>query len=119
MADKKAVVGAVLLVLFSGILLLSNYFGGENFDTGNVPRRVNSDPWRPLVVGTLQVDSIPSGATVTIDGTVKGSTPLELKLRPGSYSLQISRIGYNTRIQNVNVEVAETTFVQTELMPLY
>jgi len=36
MADKKAVVGAVLLVLFSGILLLSNYFGGENFDTGKL-----------------------------------------------------------------------------------
>jgi len=45
--------------------------------------------------GLIDVRSVPSGATVTVDGRFRGETPLELQLAPGrSYRVSLSKAGY-------------------------
>jgi formylglycine-generating enzyme required for sulfatase activity len=45
--------------------------------------------------GLIDVRSVPSGATVTVDGRFRGETPLELELAPGrSYRVGLSKAGY-------------------------
>jgi hypothetical protein len=41
--------------------------------------------------GTLKVTSTPSGAGVWVDGKQEGSTPLEMKLNPGTYRVKVSK----------------------------
>lgn len=45
--------------------------------------------------GSLVVDSMPSGATVLLDGKFIGSSPLTLDLQPGSYKIEITSPGYH------------------------
>lgn len=42
------------------------------------------------------IDSIPEGATVSIDGKPAGTTPLKIELPEGKYSLQIGADGFKT-----------------------
>jgi hypothetical protein len=45
---------------------------------------------KPIVkASTLSVSSVPSSATVFIDGVQKGRTPLKLKLQPDTYKVQV------------------------------
>ena len=46
-------------------------------------------------VQQLTVLTSPAGATVAIDGTPLGVSPLTVELRPGSHSAQVSRRGYS------------------------
>jgi hypothetical protein len=59
-------------------------------------------------VGTLRVESDPTGAEVTLDGTVRGKTPLALTAPGGEHQL-ILRTG--NRVQQLTVSV--TTGAQT------
>jgi hypothetical protein len=45
---------------------------------------------------TLEVESRPRGATVTIDGTVVGTTPLRTEVEPGSHALEVGKPGYRS-----------------------
>lgn len=47
--------------------------------------------------GRLQLSSIPRGASVTVNGSFRGNTPLDLLLTPGrSHTLTLSAPGYRT-----------------------
>ena len=66
-------------------------------------------------------DPLP-GATVVIDGTTQGgSTDMDgyyfiLQVRPGTYTLRVSYVGYtSTVVQNVEVEVDRTTTIDASL----
>lgn len=66
--------------------------------------------------GKLSISSSPSGASVKVDGTYKGTTPLTLeKLRPGSYQVTISAEGYGAQTLSEYVIAGKTT---TCYMPL-
>ena len=43
----------------------------------------------------LKVRSVPKGAKVYIDGALKGTTPLNIKMRLGEYSIRLSNPGYH------------------------
>ena len=46
---------------------------------------------------SLFLESVPTGAAVTIDGEHSGQTPLEdVELEPGQHEIQVSRRGYNS-----------------------
>jgi len=47
--------------------------------------------------GTLFVDSEPRGASVTVGGTERGKTPLEVKLSSGRYDVSLDLAGYKTQ----------------------
>lgn len=57
--------------------------------------------------GSLSVTSEPSGAPVAIDGTARGSTPLEVILAPGTHSVEVGTAP-QARSQPVNVTRGST-----------
>jgi len=68
--------------------------------------------------GTLRVETTPSGATVRIDGTHVGTSPVERSgLIPGSHSVRVSRSGYQTSTQTATVTAGTTTTVRITLTP--
>jgi len=46
------------------------------------------------VVGQVVVETTPAGATVEVDGAVRGTTPVTLSLKPGEYRLAVRLAGY-------------------------
>ncbi len=69
--------------------------------------------------GTLRVETTPSGATVRIDGSNVGTSPVERSgLAPGAHSVQASRSGYQTATQSATVTAGTTTTVHITLTPI-
>ncbi|MEO0079686.1 MAG: PEGA domain-containing protein [candidate division WOR-3 bacterium] len=67
------------------------------------------------VIGSIvNVVSDPAGATVTIDGTERGKTPLEVKeLSPGRHEIEVSKSGYRTYYGSFTIAVQQATVVVT------
>ncbi|HUQ86706.1 MAG TPA: PEGA domain-containing protein [Vicinamibacterales bacterium] len=64
-------------------------------------------PVAPARIGRLLVRSTPSGATVTVDGAVKGVTPLALRdLDVGTRNVTIARRGYVPEDRKVSITKA-------------
>lgn len=57
--------------------------------------------------GSLSVTSEPIGAPVAVDGTARGTTPLELTLTPGTHSVEVGT-GPQARSQPVNITRGST-----------
>ena len=71
-----------------------------------------------LLDGRLNLRSEPTGATVTVDGTFRGQTPLELMLVPGQpHSIEASRAGHEPASQRIRVESGETRDLILSLEP--
>ncbi len=56
-----------------------------------------------LLQGRLELDSTPSGASVEIDGTVKGVTPLSIEVRGGRYALELSKDEYQSQYEKIEI----------------
>ena len=68
------------------------------------------------ITGYISVTSIPSGASVTIDGKSCGTTPCNVTdVLVGSRKVEISKTGYNTYTQNIEVKEGEVANVQAKL----
>lgn len=66
--------------------------------------------------GLLMVSSRPAGATVTIDGTFHGRTPVEVQLRPGrEYQVDLFRPGYSRVRRQVGIVSGEEQRLSVEL----
>jgi serine/threonine-protein kinase len=65
-------------------------------------------------MGSLRVESDPSGAIVTIDGTDRGTTPLVLALPSGRHAATV-RLGDRRRALTVDVATRETVVHHIEL----
>ncbi len=70
-----------------------------------------------LRVGTVIVESEPSGAVVSSDGEKLGVTPLETTLDIGERTLTIARDGYEDAAEQVRVVGGERVAVEIELAP--
>ena len=83
------------------------------------PRPVESEPVRPVAyVGTLSIDSEPSGE-VLINRQVAGRTPMRAEnLRAGSHLIWIEREGYHRWTRVVAVAANRVTRVWADLAPL-
>ncbi len=64
---------------------------------------------------TLKIHSFPA-AEVVIDGVVKGQTPAQLDLAPGSYTLVLRRPGFDERPQRIQVAAGEKASIQQFLI---
>jgi formylglycine-generating enzyme required for sulfatase activity len=70
--------------------------------------------------GRLVLDTRPTGATVSIDGSFHGSTPLTVELASGTdHRVRLSRPGYRTTEQQVTLEAAAEQPLTVELKPEY
>jgi len=74
----------------------------------------------PLIVlrkasGTLMITTVPTGATITIDGNVQPqTTPATINLPPGSYTVIVERNG-KRRADHVEIRNGNTNFVKIPL----
>jgi formylglycine-generating enzyme required for sulfatase activity len=69
--------------------------------------------------GLVTIVSKPAAAGVTVNGTFRGETPLELALTPGTrYDVRISRAGFETARRQVQLRPSEEQSMQVELAPL-
>ncbi len=69
--------------------------------------------------GTLRVRSTPTGATVRVNGSVVGTTNLDLtNVTPGTYTVEVSLAGYQTATQSATVTAGSLTTVQVALTAL-
>ena len=92
-----------------------------------VPKTVPTTvPTVPIVssvsptTGTLSITSSPSGADIYVDGSNWGrTTPTTLSfLIPGSYTIKLSKTGYNNYIASTIVYAGKTTTVNWQLNPI-
>ena len=71
---------------------------------------------RPPAGGALlQVESVPPGATIEIDGRGHGGTPATLSLAPGEHRVRLRRDEYLDAIYQISLAAGQTTAVRAEL----
>jgi formylglycine-generating enzyme required for sulfatase activity len=66
--------------------------------------------------GRLRAESVPSGATVLVNGQFRGRTPLTLSLGPSrTFKVEVSEAGYRTAERSVRLRSGETRSERFEL----
>lgn len=68
-------------------------------------------------VQALLVYSDPPGATLTLDGRPRGTTPFHIVLPPGSYALALTLDGYETMKEDVALPATASRVVDVVLRP--
>ncbi len=58
----------------------------------------------------INIESVPEGASISVDGVDRGSTPMKLSLAPSSYSLTLKKEGFNTLATTLEVAKEGETF---------
>lgn len=91
------------LVVLVGVAVLTSLTLGYRF---------NQKDGRIEQGGILQLNSQPSGATVTINNTPFGSqTPTKLVSRPGDYAITLNRDGYRQWQKTIPIQAGNITWV--------
>jgi len=68
--------------------------------------------------GTLQLTSSPSGATVTVNGQYRGTTPLKVALEPETdHQLTLFYNGYQSARRSLSLSAGEQTDMAVKLQP--
>jgi hypothetical protein len=95
------------------------YSGTATVTAGfQTPVNVVLTPVSPTT-GSLSITSSPSGATVTVDGTGYGLTPVVVSgLSPGSHTLELSLTGYQAYSGTATVTAGVQTPVNVVLTPV-
>lgn len=113
MAKTKNMTFFRVLILFSTFLVVGiiGYFvaliaRGYQFDTGT---------FKFLENGILVVKSDPDGATILVDGNLKGATNTNLKLAPNKYHVEIKKNGYITWSKDLSIKKEEVTQITAHL----
>ena len=69
--------------------------------------------------GSVSVSSTPSGASVYLDGSLKGTTPLTIaRVSVGNHTLRLTKTGYQNYVTTVTVQARKTTTVSATLIPV-
>ena len=69
--------------------------------------------------GLVTIVSRPPAAGVTVNGSYRGETPLELSLTPGTkYEVRITRAGFETARRQLQLRPSEEQSMQVDLAPL-
>ena len=71
------------------------------------------EPAPAIVMGSLLLNTSPSGATVTLGDVAAGKTPMQLRWQPGKYPMRIALDGYDTIKQQVEVKENQSTDLGT------
>ncbi|MGC9360043.1 MAG: DUF5107 domain-containing protein [Anaerolineae bacterium] len=79
------------------------------------PPAVPTPPPSVVAPARVAVLSEPAGAVVSVAGQLRGETPLELELAPGTHEISLSRDGYSTEAASVTVAAGEALTVSREL----
>lgn len=84
-------------------------------DVWNTIYQVLKNKNETVSTGTLVVRSFPPGAMVQIDGISIGKSPIKYLLRPGEHMINISREGYDSINQKIEINAGATYTLRTPL----
>jgi PKD repeat protein len=71
----------------------------------------------PVQNGSIAITSVPNGASVTFDGTYKGTTPVIIPdVVPGNHDIDLTYPGYAPFRQSISVGSSQTTAVNANLV---
>jgi hypothetical protein len=74
-------------------------------------------PTITILPGGITIRTEPSGAEVWVDGTLQGTTPLDLpNVIEGNHSVEIKKEGYEPSVGNITVAGGENTTVEKTLV---
>ncbi|MFA9454057.1 MAG: PEGA domain-containing protein [Candidatus Aminicenantaceae bacterium] len=72
-----------------------------------------------IETGALELSSIPTGAEVFLDNERQGTTPFQIEMDPGSYSVRLVYPEYQDKTEIVQVRPGETTMRVLDLAPSF
>jgi PKD repeat protein len=82
------------------------------------PGAPSSPTASPSATGPLQVTTLPDGAAVTVDGILRGSTPVTVSgLAAGSHTVILARAGYTDYTGTLTIAAGKTTMLNITLVP--
>ncbi len=111
----------IRLELLEGSHSLSLILDGFKAWDGTVETLANEDQVLPMVQlepanAKLQVNSIPRGANVTVNGRYRGQSPVTIALSPGvNYEIGLSKAGYGTTVRKIRLEAAASEEITVDL----
>jgi formylglycine-generating enzyme required for sulfatase activity len=109
------------LELLEGKHSLSLIHDGFKAWDGTVETVANEDQVLPTVQlepanAQLQVNSIPRGANVTVNGRYRGQSPVTIALSPDiNYEIGLSKAGYGTTVRRIRLEAAASEEITVDL----
>jgi len=109
------------LELLEGSHTLSVIADGFSAWDGNIETVANQGQELPLIKlepanAKLQVNSIPRGANVTVNGRYRGQSPISLALSPDiDYQIGLSKAGYGSSVRRVRLAAAASESITVDL----
>lgn len=104
----------------SGYEAQSVFLSGSELPNSNmdvfVTKQVNL---REVPYGTLLISSDPTDASVQVDGSFVGNSPVSVSVPAGSHSVTVSKSGYTTSSTTARVNSGQTTSVSVSLGSTY
>jgi len=86
--------------------------------SGKNPIKTNAEiPFKEKILSTLSFESKPEGASVQVNGVLKGETPLHIKIELGLHSIQISHPGFNDWNAQLDTKEQEEIPLFARLIP--
>jgi formylglycine-generating enzyme required for sulfatase activity len=113
------------LQLMEGTHSLSLFKDGFKAWDGTVVAAANVDQSLPTVQlepanAQLQVNTIPRGANITVNGRYRGQSPVRIPLSPGvDYDIGLSKAGYGTMSRKVRLQAAAIEEITVDLTAKY
>ncbi|MCB1123626.1 MAG: PEGA domain-containing protein, partial [Verrucomicrobiae bacterium] len=95
-------------------------FSNVPAETTSLTQIESEEPEIHIPLGTMAIRSVPSGASVFVNGKSKGHTPLTIdELQFGQYSVEFKLEGYVPQLLDVSLNSEEVENVETQLqLPL-
>lgn len=81
------------------------------------PRETKIEKPRPATMGTLRFDVKPDGATVLVDGVIRGRAPLmaAIELTPGKHVVRVELSGHQTWERKIDIHRGKEATARVEL----
>lgn len=119
--EEKVGVTPLTLELMEGTHTLSVVADGFKAWDGSIETVSNEDQSLPTIQlepanAQLQVNSIPRGANVTVNGRYRGQSPIKLALSPDiDYQIGLSKAGYGSSVRQVRLSAASSEAITVDL----
>ena len=120
-AQEKVGVTPLTLELMEGTHTLSVVADGFKAWDGSIETVSNENQVLPVIQlepanAQLQVNSIPRGANVTVNGRYRGQSPIKLALSPDiDYQIGLSKAGYGSSVRRVRLAAAASEAITVDL----
>lgn len=114
--ESKKMIGIGLLVCLCAMVAIGVYTW--NRQRSSAPPAVVDAPAVPIATSLLTVTSTPDGAQIFIDSVFKGSTPMDIPLKPGGYEIRLSLPGHYEWEARFQVDEKEPTPLNVRLIPI-